>query len=112
MNNQPSDHSLESVTGEQQRTYHNLSGYCFVSIDEPEVVRDSLKESLHPLQVLGTILVATEGLNVALVGTGPAIELAQELFSGDQRFKSIDFKLSLSTFSPFSKLKIKVRPEM
>lgn len=83
-----------------------------MTLEDPEAVRDALKASLQPLQVLGTILVATEGLNVALVGKQTDIEQAQLLFVEDERFASIDFKLSLSTFSPFSKLKIKVRPEI
>ncbi len=112
MNNEQSDKPLATVKSEHQQTYHNLSGYCFVSIDDPESVRDALKASLQPLQVLGTILVASEGLNIALVGNESAINSAQQLFTGDERFKNIDFKLSLSTFSPFSKLKIRVRPEI
>ena len=83
-----------------------------MAISEPVLVRDELKLKLQQLGVLGTVLVATEGLNVALVGTAAAIEKSQEIFSQDSRFAAIDFKLSLSSFSPFSKLKVKVRPEI
>jgi len=83
-----------------------------VAIPDPELVRDELKAKLSLKGVLGTVLVATEGLNVALVGDSKAIAASRLLFADDARFASIDFKLSLSSFSPFSKLKVKVRPEI
>jgi len=87
-------------------SFHNISGYCFVTITEPELVRDELKLALQQLGVLGTVLVATEGLNVALVGAAEAIAKSQEIFTADPRYAAIDFKLSLSSFSPFSKLNL------
>ena len=96
----------------QTDSFHNISGYCFVAIPDPELVRDELKVKLQHNGVLGTVLVATEGLNVALVGDSESIAASQLLFTEDARFASIDFKLSLSSFSPFSKLKVKVRPEI
>ncbi len=112
MNEQQQNQPMKPDSSDRQQVYHNISGYCFVSISEPEAVRDSLRASLLPLRVLGTILVANEGLNVALVGSEADIKQAQEHFTSSEMFASIDFKLSVSTFSPFSKLKIKVRPEI
>ena len=95
-----------------EKSFHNISGYCFCALESPDQVRDELKATLEALAVLGTVLIAREGLNVALVGTADAITAAQKHFMADERFNKIDFKLSLSTFSPFSKLKVKTRPEI
>jgi len=93
-------------------SFHNISGYCFCALESPDKVRDELKTTLETLAVLGTVLIAREGINVALVGSATAITAAQRHFMEDERFSKIDFKLSLSTFSPFSKLKVKTRPEI
>ena len=106
----PSDTAPERSA--ETKSFHNISGYCFCVIESPEMVRDELMSTLQALSVLGTVLIAREGINVALVGSATAIAAAQQHFMADALFNKIDFKLSLSTFSPFSKLKVKTRPEI
>jgi UPF0176 protein len=62
--------------------------------------------------VLGTILLAEEGINIALAGTRAQIDAARQYFSGDSRFANIWLKESVSEEIPFSKLKVRVRHEI
>jgi len=96
----------------QDTPFHNISGYHFVELADLALLRDSLHRALLETGVLGTILLAEEGINVALVGEAEAIAGARRWFARDARFASMEFKLSLSSFSPFSKLKVRVRPEI
>ncbi len=105
-------HNPATEKSVDEPSFHNISGYCFCALESPDKVRDELKTTLETLAVLGTVLIACEGINVALVGSATAITAAQRHFMEDERFSKIDFKLSLSTFSPFSKLKVKTRPEI
>lgn len=92
--------------------FHNISGYRFVRLDELQTLRDEMHGALLSHGVLGTILLAEEGINVALVGSEGAIAQSKAWFEQDARFAAMDLKLSFSSFSPFSKLKVKVRPEI
>ena len=93
-------------------SFCNISGYRFIALDDLQVLRDDMHSALLSHGVLGTILLAEEGINVALVGSREAIEQSRTWFDSDSRFAAMDLKLSFSSFSPFSKLKVKVRPEI
>ncbi len=93
-------------------SFCNISGYRFVQLDDLQVLRERMHGALLSHGVLGTILLAEEGINVALVGEQAAIDQSCAWFDDDPRFADMDLKLSLSSFSPFSKLKVKVRPEI
>lgn len=62
--------------------------------------------------VLGTVLLADEGINIALAGSRVQIENAIAYFSSDARFRGLWFKHSESADIPFSKLKIRIRHEI
>ena len=47
----------------------NVSGYLFVPVADPEALRDHLERALGACGVRGTVLIAREGINVALAGT-------------------------------------------
>ncbi len=62
--------------------------------------------------VLGTILLADEGINIALSGDRLQIDQAIAYFHSDDRFAGIWLKESTSADIPFSKLKVRVRHEI
>lgn len=62
--------------------------------------------------VLGTILLADEGINIALSGTRGQIDDAIAYFQRDERFCNIWLKESVSSEIPFSKLKVRIRHEI
>ena len=69
-------------------------------------------EALKQCEVLGTILIANEGINVALAGPERNIEQACNWFRSRPPLHDIWFKSSLSSYCPFSKLKVRIRPEI
>lgn len=93
-------------------SFHNISGYRFTSLGQLPVLREQMHSALLSHGVFGTVLLAQEGINLALVGNEEAIAQSTAWFEQDPRFAGMDLKLSLSSFSPFSKLKVKIRPEI
>ncbi len=93
-------------------TFHNISAYKFIDLDLLPLLQADMMEALSDCGVLGTVLLASEGINVALAGPDSAIKEARTWFSGDSRFSDLWFKESTSTFLPFSKLKVRIRHEI
>jgi UPF0176 protein len=88
--------------------------YQFVSLDDPTDVADQLRHLCEPL--LGSILVAHEGINGMLAGSPLQIEaferaLTASVFVGG-KFQHIPFKRSPCKTTPFKKLKVHVKPEI
>jgi len=93
-------------------TYTNLSGYRFVRLDVLPVLQADMHAALTEIGVLGTILIAEEGINVALTGTAGQASAARAFFNADQRFADLWLKESESELVPFSKLKVRIRHEI
>lgn len=92
--------------------YINLSGYRFVHLDYLPVLQADMHASLAEIGVLGTILLADEGINVALTGTPEQTSAARAFFNADERFANLWLKESESELIPFSKLKVRIRYEI
>jgi UPF0176 protein len=90
----------------------NLSAYLFVPLADPRQVRDELHSNAGALGLLGTILLAHEGINLFLAGApGPLREFIAQLRS-DGRFARLEPKESWSHAQPFRKLLVKVKREI
>ncbi len=90
----------------------NLAAYHFVAIDAPDAVAAWLRGLAERGALLGTVLVAPEGLNLFLAGAPPAIDALVTAVRADVRFASLQVKLSDSVSQPFGRLKVKVKPEI
>jgi len=94
----------------------NIIGYRFSPLSDLPDIRDALIALLSPLDVLGTILLAEEGINVALAGSPDAINQATDQLRTNPTlsdlFDDFWFKESWSAFNPFAKLKVRIRPEI
>ncbi|MFK7890398.1 MAG: rhodanese-like domain-containing protein [Granulosicoccus sp.] len=101
--------AARSVTGTR---YQNVSGYRFVKLEYLPLLQADLHQSLSETGVLGTILLAEEGINIALAGTDEQIDAARKIFQEDSRFANLWLKESESDEIPFSKLKVRVRHEI
>ncbi len=103
----------EESTQTSQSTEHvNVSGYRFVKIDDLLTLQADMREGLKAAGVLGTILLAEEGINVALAGTAEQISDARAWFDTRPELKDLWLKESYSQMLPFAKLKVRVRPEI
>jgi UPF0176 protein len=62
--------------------------------------------------LLGTVLVAGEGINLFLAGAEAAIEGFLAQLRADPSFAGLQVKYSRSAAPPFARLKVKVKPEI
>ncbi len=98
------------TTSEQQHI--NVSGYRFVQLEDLPSLQEDMRESLGATGVLGTVLLASEGINVALAGTAEQIEASRAWFDTKPEFTGLWLKESYSVMLPFAKLKVRIRPEI
>ena len=77
--------------------------------------KDFLKEEFYPLckrlKILGTLIIANEGLNGMLAGSSQSIDkVLSRLF--ELGIESEDVKISFSEIKPFNRLRIKLKEEI
>lgn len=92
--------------------YLNVSGYRFITLKNLPELQAAMLEALRSAEVLGTILLADEGINVALSGPAEGIAQAKEWFEADERLAGLWLKESWSELQAFTKLKVRLRPEI
>ncbi len=90
----------------------NISGYRFVHIDNLPVLQADMRTAFNDIGVKGTVLIAEEGINAAMAGTAAQIQRVKQWFETDQRFRDLWLKESFSDTRPFSKMKVRIRPEI
>jgi UPF0176 protein len=90
----------------------NIAAYHFVPIVAPEILAARLRGWAGQAALLGTVLVAEEGINLFLAGSAAGIEAFLEQLRADARFASLRVKRSQSDAQPFARLKVKVKPEI
>lgn len=90
----------------------NLAAYHFVPVSDPEALAARVRDRAREEGLLGTVLVAGEGINLFLAGAVVAICGFVDWLRQDPRFAAIRTKLSESQAQPFARLKVKVKPEI
>lgn len=90
----------------------NISAYRFVGIEAPLALRDDLFADAAALGLLGTILLAHEGINLFLAGPADAVRRFLARLHRDPRFAGLEAKESWSERQPFRKLLVKVKREI
>jgi UPF0176 protein len=90
----------------------NLSAYRFVAIDDPATLRLQVLEAARTRALLGTVLLAEEGINLFLAGAPQAARSFMDWLRTDARFAGLQAKESLSQAQPFRKLLVKVKREI
>lgn len=90
----------------------NIAAYRFVRVDAPDALAGQLRAWAEAGGLLGTVLVAGEGINLFLAGDEAAIHGFLERLRGDSRFADLRAKFSESETQPFARLKVRVKPEI
>lgn len=90
----------------------NLSGYRFVTLDNLPLLQHDLFQALDATGVKGTVLLATEGINVALAGSAGQVTQARECLDRYPELRGLWLKQSYSTERPFARLKVRQRREI
>lgn len=86
--------------------------YKYISIVDPEVLKQEQMALCKNLNLKGRILIAKEGINATLEGTTAEINIYLDDLLGRPDFADIHIKKSEGTGSAFPKLSVKVRPEI
>ena len=90
----------------------NIAAYQFTPIDDPAALIARLRPCAEAQQLRGTVLVATEGINLFLAGGEDGIEAFLALLRTDPRLAQIPVKYSRSRHLPFARLKFKHKDEI
>ena len=90
----------------------NIAAYHFVPVADPVSLAAQLQSRAEAGELRGTVLVADEGINLFLAGETPAIDDFLTQLRDDARFADLTAKVSASDAVPFSRLKVKVKPEI
>ncbi|MEB0135080.1 hypothetical protein QN362_07035 [Actimicrobium sp. CCC2.4] len=96
-------------SGSAQPLQHSAF-YKFVVLPDPDAVVLHLRELTSAL--LGSILVAEEGINGVLAGTAADLDAFEGALAADPRFTGIVFKRSGCVTPPFGRLKIHRKSEI
>ena len=90
----------------------NISAYRFVTLDRLPTLQVELKVKCQKLELLGTILLGEEGINLILAGETANIRAFQDYMNQDERFNDLPYKDSYSDDVPFQRLRVRIRPEI
>ncbi len=90
----------------------NIAGYYFVAIDDAANLRGELQSYAKQFDLKGTVIIASEGINLVLAGSEEGIRSWLAFLRSDARFVDIVAKESWSSAVPFQRLKVKVKQEI
>ena len=93
-------------------TISNIAAYHFVPVMDPDALAIRLRELAEAGGLRGTVLVAEEGINLFLAGETAEIDDFVRNLRDDSRFATMTVKASQSTDVPFSRLRVKLKPEI
>lgn len=90
----------------------NIAAYQFTPIDDPEALATKLRACADTGALRGTVLVASEGVNIFLAGAAASIDAFVATLRADPRFADLTVKESVSETQPFARLKVKHKREI
>ena len=94
-------------------SFVNISAYKFVELPDAGEMQPALKALCSQLNLNGTIILSVaDGINQNLVGTRADIDAYIAYIKADPRLADIEFKQSYTKTRPFSKMKVKLKPEI
>ncbi|MEQ1718324.1 MAG: rhodanese-related sulfurtransferase [Hyphomicrobium sp.] len=86
--------------------------YKFVTIDDPAAFKRLVLEAARANAILGTVLLATEGINATVAGPGEGVAAFLAWLRADQRFADLVSKQSHAGAYPFKRLKVRLKREI
>jgi UPF0176 protein len=86
--------------------------YKFVSLPDFQLMREPLQQRCEELGLLGSILLADEGINGTVSGTGTNIHCLFASLRADQRLQDLHYKESWAKEQPFYRMKVRLKKEI
>ena len=90
----------------------NIAAYRFVALNDLPALRERVRERAEDLALKGTVLLAPEGINLFLAGTGVATDAFMAWLREDARFAGMEAKESHSDTVPFGRLRVRLKREI
>lgn len=103
---------MSATTIQTINNYVNISAYKFITFNDTAEKRPEFIAKCEELNLKGTILLTPEGINMFLAGLRHEIDAYMAWLHTDPRFADVVAKESLSDHQPFTKLLIKLKPEI
>lgn len=88
------------------------SFYKFFPFEDYAEHRENLLNKMLELQIRGTILLASEGINGGFAGSREAMDAFYQYMRQDARLSDLRFKETVDAANPFDKVKVKLRKEI
>ncbi len=105
-------HPAEANTTHQSTKINVCALYKFVRLENFEALRAPLLVKMTSLEVKGTLLLATEGINGTIAGSQVAIEQVLSFLAQDANLNHISYKISYHDENPFHRTKVKLKKEI
>jgi UPF0176 protein len=86
--------------------------YKFVALPDYRAMRESLQRGCEELGLLGSILLAEEGINGTVSGTPQDVHRLFESLRADQRLQDLHYKESWADEQPFYRMKVRLKKEI
>lgn len=86
--------------------------YKFVTLDDPDALRQPLLDLCLNQRVVGTLLLAKEGINGTIAGPPEGIRAVLDDLRRRAHFADLDVKESFAVEPPFHRMKVKVKKEI
>lgn len=93
--------------------WHIAAMYKFVPVDDREALQASLQRLCDQYGIVGTLLVAHEGLNGTIAAADKMALLAVLTdIRKDPRFNDLEYKESMASEAPFHRMKVRLKREI
>ena len=86
--------------------------YKFVSLPHFEALQPELLAFCESQELKGTILLAAEGINGTVAGSGEGMANMLQWLRAHDEFTDLETKLSLADFQPFLRMKVRLKNEI
>ena len=90
----------------------NIAGYRFVDLPDRDELRKPLQELCATLELKGTILLSTEGINFFLAASETNVSKFISELEKDERFVGITLKRSYTDYQPFNRMNVRLKKEI
>jgi len=90
----------------------NITGYKFTPIDDELLLRETILKNSTDLNLKGTVLISSKGLNFSVSGTKKNIDNFIVFIHSDKRFSDVDIKITYNKYQPFRKMLVRIKKEI
>lgn len=104
--------SAESESPQVASQVLNVAAYKFVPLTNLAERRERLRSFCLSLQLRGTILLSTEGINLFVAGSRDAIDGILKELGQDAEIGKLEVKESYSDYQPFNRMLVRLKKEI